>query len=45
MDVGISLYHLKLGAEHFGKGTEIIFDNPEDNNLPEYEYVASLRVK
>ena len=45
MDVGISLYHLKLGAEHFGKETEIIFDNPEDNNLNEYDYVASLRLK
>jgi nitroreductase len=44
MDVGISLYHLKLGAEHFGKETEIIFDNPEDNNLNDYEYVASLRL-
>jgi Putative TM nitroreductase len=42
MDVGISLYHLKLGAEHFGKETEIIFDNPKDNNLNDYEYVASL---
>jgi nitroreductase len=45
IDVGISLYHLKLGAEHFGKETEIIFDNPEDNNLNEYDYVASLRLK
>jgi len=44
MDVGISLYHLKLGAEHFGKETEIIFDNPENNNLNDYEYVASLRL-
>jgi nitroreductase len=45
MDVGISLYHLKLGAEHFGKETEIIFDDPEDKNLNEYDYVASLRLK
>ncbi len=45
MDVGISLYHLKLGAEHFGKETEIIFDDPEDNNLNEYDYVASLCLK
>jgi nitroreductase len=45
MDVGISLYHLKLGAQHFGKETEIIFDNPEDNNLNEYDYIASLRLK
>ncbi|MGZ4901432.1 MAG: nitroreductase family protein [Halobacteriota archaeon] len=45
IDVGISLYHLKLGAEHFGKETEIMFDNPEDNNLNKYEYVGSLRLK
>jgi nitroreductase len=44
IDVGISLYHLKLAAEHFGKENEIIFDNPEDNNLNDYEYVASLRL-
>jgi nitroreductase len=45
MDVGISLYHLQLGAEHFGKETEILFDDPKDNNLNEYGYVASLRLK
>jgi len=45
LDVGISLYQLKLGAEHFGKETEIIFDDPEDNNLNEYDYVASLCLK
>ena len=44
MDAGISLYHLKLGAEHFGKETELIFDNPEENNFNDYEYVASLRL-
>ncbi len=44
IDVGISLYHLKLGAKHFGEETEIIFDNPQDNNLNKYEYVASLRL-
>jgi len=41
MDVGISLCHLKLGAEHFGKETEIIVGNPVFNNLKDYEYVAS----
>jgi nitroreductase len=45
MDAGISLYHLKLAAEHFGKETEIVFDDPEDNALKEYDYVASLRLK
>lgn len=44
IDAGISLYHLILGAEHFGKEPEIIFDNPDDNNLNEYDYVASLRL-
>jgi hypothetical protein len=36
---------LKLGAEHFGKETEILFDDPKDNNLNDYAYVASLRLK
>jgi nitroreductase len=45
IDVGISVYHLKLGAEHFGKESEIVFDNPQNNNLNKYGYVASLRVK
>ena len=44
IDAGISLYHLKLGAEHFGKKTEIIFDDPENNDLDDYDYVATLRV-
>lgn len=44
IDVGISIYHLKLASEHFGKETEIIFDNP-GNNLKGYDYVASLRIK
>lgn len=45
IDVGISLYHLKLAAEHFGRETEILFDDPEIEKLKEYEYVASLRLK
>lgn len=45
IDAGISLYHLKLGAEHVGKQAETVFDNPEDNNLNKYEYVASLHLK
>ena len=44
MDVGISLYHLKLAAEHFGKETELIFDDPDDNKLKDHDYVASLRL-
>jgi nitroreductase len=45
IDVGISLYHLKLAGEHFGKETEIIFDDPGNNDLDKYDYVASLRLK
>jgi len=45
IDVGISLYHLKLASEHFGKETEIIFNNPGNNDLTKYDYVASLRLK
>ncbi|MGZ4894715.1 MAG: nitroreductase family protein, partial [Halobacteriota archaeon] len=45
IDVGISLYHLKLGAEHFGKETEVVFDNLGGNSLNKYEYAASLRLK
>ena len=44
IDVGISLYHLKLGAEHFGREPEIVFDDPRDSTLDEYVYVASLRL-
>lgn len=45
IDVGISLYHLKLAAEHFGRETEIIFDKQGIEKLNNYDYVASLRLK
>jgi nitroreductase len=45
IDVGISLYHLKVAAEHFGKYTEIVFEDPGNNKLNKYDYVASLRLK
>lgn len=45
IDVGISLYHLKLAAEHFGKENEIIFDDPGIEKLKNYDYVASLHLK
>jgi len=45
VDAGINLYHLKLAAEHFGKEPEIIFEDPGDNDLKEYGYVASLCLK
>ncbi len=45
IDVGISLYHLKIAAEHFGKDTEIVFEDPGINKLNKYDYVASLRLK
>lgn len=44
IDVGISLYHLKLSSEHFGKETEIIFDDPGIDKFNKYDYVASLRL-
>ncbi|HMK53457.1 MAG TPA: nitroreductase family protein [Methanobacteriaceae archaeon] len=45
IDVGISLYHLKVAAEHFGMETEIIFEDPKRDDLKKYNYVASLRLK
>ncbi len=45
IDVGISLHHLKLAAEHFGNETEITFDNPRIETPSNYDYVASLRLK
>jgi nitroreductase len=45
IDVGISLYHLKLAAEHFGKKTYIVFDENIQKDLKtEYTYVASLKL-
>jgi nitroreductase len=44
IDVGISLYHLKLAAEHFGKETELLFAPPQ-NDLKDYTYIASLHLK
>ncbi len=46
IDMGIALYHLKLAAEHFGKTTQIIFDETGDENSPHgYEYVISLKIE
>lgn len=45
IDVGISFYHLKLAAEHFGKETEVFFEEPKNDGLKEYNYVASLHLK
>ena len=45
IDVGISLYHLKLAAEHFGKETEVFFEEPKNDALTKYNYVASLHLK
>ncbi len=44
IDVGISLYHLKLAGEHFGKEVELVFDHPQQNDLKDHIYVASLRL-
>lgn len=43
IDIGISLYHLKLAGEHFGKKTEILFDKNAPKLKKEYAYVASLK--
>lgn len=46
IDIGIALYHLKLAAEHFGKTSQIIFDETGDENSPHgYEYVTSLKIE
>ena len=45
IDVGISLYHLKLAAEHFGKDTKIVFEDPGISELEKYDYIASLRLE
>jgi nitroreductase len=44
MDVGISLYHLKLAGEHFGRKTEISFDKNDPKLKKEYFYVASVKL-
>jgi nitroreductase len=44
MDVGISLYHLKLAGEHFGRKTEISFDKNAPKLKKEYFYVASVKL-
>ncbi|BDZ70550.1 nitroreductase family protein [Methanobacterium petrolearium] len=45
IDMGIALYHLKVGAEHFGKTVEIVFDENAKNNTPNgYNYVISLKM-
>ncbi len=44
IDIGISIYHLKVAAEHFGKTTEIIFDKDEEKDSPKgYNYYATLK--
>ncbi len=46
IDVGISIYHLKVAAEHFGKKVTIFFDEPADKNLPKNSvYFASLEME
>jgi len=45
IDMGIAIYHLKVAAEHFGKKTEIVFDEKAKTNPPSgKEYVASLKI-
>lgn len=46
ISMGIALYHLKVAAEHFGKGAEILSDKGAEKNAPEgYEYIASLKIE
>ncbi|MGF7117705.1 nitroreductase family protein [Methanobacterium oryzae] len=45
ISMGISLYHLKVAAEHFGKKMEILFDKTAEKNAHEgYEYIVSLKI-
>ena len=45
INVGIALCHLKIAAEHFGRQTEIVFEEEKDRKPPKNcEYVASLRI-
>ncbi len=44
IDMGITIYHLKVAAEHFGKKTKIWFDKEQEENSPKgYKYFASLK--
>lgn len=46
ISMGITLYHLKVAAEHFGKTTEIMVDEAAKMNAPDgYDYIASLKVE
>lgn len=44
IDIGISIYHLKVAAEHFGKTAQIIFDENIKKNSPKnHNYYATLK--
>jgi len=44
IDIGISIYHMKVAAEHMGKITEIIFDENIKKNSPKNNnYYATLK--
>lgn len=45
IDVGISIYHLKVASEHFGRNPEILFDKNVEENTPKgFIYYASLKL-
>jgi len=45
IDIGIAIYHLKVAAEHLGKKTEILFDEPvKSDAFKGYEYIISLKL-
>ena len=46
IDVGIAIYHLKVALDHFGKKTEIIFDETAKMSSSKgHEYITSLKVE
>lgn len=45
IDMGISIYHLTVASEHFGRCPEILFDKIVEENTPKgFIYYASLKL-
>jgi nitroreductase len=46
INVGISICHLQLAAEHFGKKATIMFEEEKGKNPPkDREYIASIKIE
>lgn len=46
IDMGISIYHLMVAAEHFDKNPNLIFDESLKENTPKgYTYYASMKLE